>query len=180
MGNDRPLPLFARWWKKLPPESRRVGVNYVVAVRGYSPGGVTYHEDFLGYKYGGDALVFNGQIGYREYDRWYAILNLFYMLHGTKDKWTLWAAENLTNGTTLEKTPTTSHTSTESNYYADAHLRDSVEKTFVAGINGGYTILKGLDVFGQADFIYIVNPDNRSANEDRYDFQLTVGVGYRL
>ena len=170
-------PIKEGLYQQLPGE---YGINYVVALRHYIPDGVTYHEDFLGYKHGGDAIVINGQLGYREYNKWHTTLNLFYMLHGTKDKWTLWAAEDLTNGTTLEKTPTTSHTSTENNYDKDAHLRDSVEKTFVAGINGGYTILKGLDVFAQADFIYIVNPNNRSVNNDRYDFQLTLGVGYRL
>jgi hypothetical protein len=55
-----------------------------------------------------------------------------------------------------------------------------VSKTFVAGAKGGYTILKGLDVYGQADFIYILNPGNISTNPAIYDFQFSVGVSYKL
>ncbi len=165
------------------------GINFVVAHREYSgPGitnGVTYHEEFLGYKYGGDALVFNLNGGYKEFGKWFAEGNLFYMLHGTHDQWTLWglAHKNPDKGANeppVLSTPTDTHW-TQNNRDPQAHLnRDAVSKTFVAGAKGGYTILKGLDVYGQADFIYILNPGNISTNPAIYDFQFSVGVSYKL
>ena len=166
-------------YKQAPGE---YGINYVVAVREYMRHGVMYNEDFLGYQYGGDAIVLNGQVGYKEFGKWHATANVFYMMHGTKDRWTLWAPEEKdeTDGTSTETTPTTDHSNTGNNLDKDAHLRDSVEKTLVIGLQGGYTILPGLDVFAQGDFIHIVNPGNISTNDTRQDIQLTVGVSYHL
>ncbi len=161
-------------------ELGQYGINYVVAVREYMTRGIHYKEDFLGYKYGGDAIVFNGQVGYSDYKRWNATLNVFYMIHGVKDKWSLWAAEDLTNGTSLETTPTTDHANMGNNRDEHADGRDSVENTLVVGINGSYKIIKGLSVFGQADLIYIVNPGNKESNPSQLDFQLTVGATYSL
>ena len=155
------------------------GINYVVAVREFNQRTI-YNEDFLGYKYGGDAIVLNGRVGYKEFGKWYTTANVFYMQHGTKDKWTLWASENLTNGTSTETTPTTDHTGTGNNLDEDANLRDSVENTLVVGVQAGWSILPGLDVFAQADFVKIVNPGNISANATRQDMQITVGVSYKL
>ncbi len=165
------------------------GINFVVAHREYSgPGmgnGVTYYEEFLGYKYGGDALVFNLNGGYKEFGKWYAEGNLFYMLHGTHDKWTLWGLAHKTPNEANHEppvlsTPTDTHW-TQNQGDPQAHLeRDAVSQTFVAGAKGGYTILKGLDVYGQADFIYILNPGNISTRPAIYDFQFSVGVSYNL
>ncbi|HHU88303.1 MAG TPA: hypothetical protein GXZ38_02945 [Spirochaetales bacterium] len=156
------------------------GINYVVAVREYMTSGIHYKEDFLGYKYGGDAIVFNGQVGYSDYKRWNATLNVFYMIHGVKDKWSLWSKETGGNGTTLETTPTIDHSNMGNNRDEHADGRDSVENTLVVGINGSYKIIKGLSVFGQADLIYIVNPGNKESNPSQLDFQLTVGATYSL
>ncbi len=155
------------------------GINYVVAVREYMTSGVHYKEDFLGYKHGGDAIVFNGQVGYSDYKKWNATLNIFYMIHGAKDKWSLWESEDLTNGTSMETTPTTEH-SLGNNRDQNAGNRDSLENTLVVGLSGGYKIIKGLSVFGQADFIHITNPGNISTNPAQFDFQLTVGATYSL
>lgn len=63
------------------------GLNFVVATRLFSNYfGLTYDENFLGYQYGGDAVVYNGNIGYRRFGKWSVEGNLFYMLHGTHDK----------------------------------------------------------------------------------------------
>ncbi len=156
------------------------GINYVVAVREYMTSGIYYNEDFLGYKYGGDAIVFNGQIGYSDYKKWNATLNVFYMIHGVKDKWSLWSQEDLTNGTSLETTPTTDHSNMGNNRDKDADSRNSVENTLVVGLNGSYKIIKGLSVFGQADLIHIVNPGNIKDSPSQFDFQLTIGATYSL
>ncbi|NCB01002.1 MAG: hypothetical protein EOM67_02410 [Spirochaetia bacterium] len=155
------------------------GINYVVAIREKMSELVYYQEEFLGYKYGGDAIVLNGQFVYKDFGTWHATANLFYMMHGTFDKWTLWAAESGGNGSSLETTPTTEHKPGNNldSYVSD---RDSVEKTLVIGLQGGYTILSGLDVFGQVDFVHITNPGNVSTNPARSDVQITVGVSYHL
>ena len=155
------------------------GINYVVAVREYMRRGVLYDEDFLGYEYGGDAIVLNGQVGYKEFGKWHATANLFYMMHGTHDMWTLWDQEDGTNGTSEETTPTTEHV-TDNNLDSDVSDRDSVENTLVIGLQGGYTIVPGFDVFTQFDYIHITNPGNVSTNAAQRDVQLTVGVSYEL
>ena len=129
------------------------GINYVVAVREYMRRGVLYDEDSLGYEYGGDAIVLNGQVGYKEFGKWHATANVFYMMHGTHNMWTLWDQEDGTNGTSEETTPTTEHV-TDNNLDSDVSDRDSVENTLVIGLQGGYIIVPGFDVFAQFDYIY--------------------------
>ena len=164
------------------------GINYVVAHREYSgpsiTNGVAYYEEFLGYQYGGDAMVFNLNGGYKEFGKWYAEGNLFYMLHGTHDKWTLWSLvyknpDLVNHKPPVLTTPTDTHW-TENQGDPNVGDRDAVSQTFVVGAKGGYTILKGFDVYGQADFIYIVNPGNISINDPIYDFQFSIGLSYKM
>ena len=153
------------------------GINYVVAIRQFSNGlGVSYAEEFLGYQYGGDAVVINANAGYKVFGKWSVEGNLFYMLHGTHDKWTLWSyVEPSTN----VNTPSTEHNN-ENNMDPDAQDRDAVSKTLAASVKGGYTILPSLNVYGQLDYISIVNPGNLSTNAPISDVQVTLGVSYSL
>ncbi len=154
------------------------GLNFVVALRTFSNAiGITYSEDFLGYKYGGDAIVYNGTIGYKRFGTWYASANFFYMIHGTHDKWTLWT--DVSNASFSVSTPTTHH-DTGNNGDINANLRNSVTKTVIVGIKGGYTVFKNLDLYAEGDFIYIQNPGNISTNPPLSDFQLTAGISYSL
>lgn len=162
------------------------GINFVVAVREQAGAGGTtrYNEDFLGYRYGGDAIVANLNGGYRVFDKWNVEGNIFYMAHGTFDKWTVWTRINPDSGhpeypTESPSTPTVNHP-TENQKYSDAQTRDAVSHTLVCGVSGSYTILPGLDVFGQADFIRIWNPGNKLSNKPVADFQLSIGVSYTL
>ncbi|MFA5468253.1 MAG: hypothetical protein WC224_04255 [Sphaerochaetaceae bacterium] len=165
------------------------GINFIVAHREYSgpkiKHGVTYYEEFLGYKYGPDAIVINANGGYKEFGKWYAEGNIFYMLHGTHDEWTLWSnvyknANWEANKPPILTTPTDKHW-TENQVDPAAHdNRDAVSQTFVIGVKGGYTFLKGFDVYGQFDFINIVNPGNIASNAPIRDFQFSVGLSYSL
>ncbi|MFA6821488.1 MAG: hypothetical protein WCR26_04760 [Sphaerochaetaceae bacterium] len=68
------------------------GINMIVAIRErFGDGAVYYDETFLGYKYGPDAIVVNFNTGYRQFGKWFAESNFFFMLHGTHDKWTTWS-----------------------------------------------------------------------------------------
>lgn len=157
--------------------NKNYGINFVVAIRNHSQtDNVTYDEEFLGYKYGGDAIVANLNGGYRDFGRWYAEGNLFYMAHGTHDKWTCW---NEVTPTTNDSTPTTTH---HPENHADPNAqtdRNAVSHTFVVGVNGGYTILKGFSVFGQLDYINIWNYGNRR-DAFESDMQLTIGLRYSV
>lgn len=154
------------------------GLNYIVAIREYYKLGIIYDEDFIGYQYGPDAIVLNGNIGYREFGKWYAEGNIFYMLHGTHDKWTKWTHFDI--GDTYIPTPTDDHlTGNYGDKDAQAN-RDAISQTLVVGVKGGYTLLPGFDVYAQADYINIMNPGNISSNPAISDVQLTFGVSYSL
>jgi hypothetical protein len=155
------------------------GINWVVAMREfYNPNGVNYTEQFLGYKYGCDAIVLNGNFGYKQFGRWSLEGNLFYMIHGTHDQWTTWG--NYADGVQdTETTPTTTHhTANNADIHADE--RDCASYTFVAGVRGGYQTARRVEVFGQVDYIHIKNPGNISANAPIWDIQVTTGVTCRL
>lgn len=160
----------------------KYGINYVVAIREIYDVGGFYDETFLGYEYGPDAITFNLNLGYKQLNKWNVEGNIFYMLHGTHDKWTMWSRVGTGSSSfpIYHTTPTTSH---DTNNYGDLNAtdeRDSVSRTFVIGVKGGYTILKNFDVYAQVDYINIVNPKNISINEPWNDVQITLGLSYSL
>lgn len=155
------------------------GINWVVALREFNAtSGITYTEDFIGYQYGCDAIVYNGNVGYKVFGKWSVEGNVFYMIHGTHDQWTTWGGQDDATQDT-ETTPTTTHV-TDNNADINADERDAASYTFVVGVRGGYTILKGLEVYGQVDYISITNPGNISTNAPISDVQITAGVKYSL
>ncbi|MFA7670778.1 MAG: hypothetical protein WCY53_00825 [Sphaerochaetaceae bacterium] len=163
------------------------GVTFIVANREYSgPGlaeGLTFQEEFLGYKYGPDAIVINLNGGFKRLGKWYAEGNAFFMLHGTHDKWTFWSL--VYKNPAIDKPPanltTPTYTHWTKNYGdPDAKDRNAVSKTLVLGLKGGYTIISNLDVYAQGDFITIVNPGNIKENGTIRDFQLSIGFSYKL
>ena len=154
------------------------GINWVVALREFCQAGATYTEDFLGYQYGGDAIVYNANLGYKQFGKWSVEGNAFFMIHGTHDKWTTWGSQYDSVQDT-ETTPTTTHV-TANNGDLNANLRDIASRTLVVGLRGGYTVLKGLDAYAQVDYIYIQYPGNISTNAPISDVQLTAGVKYSL
>lgn len=150
------------------------GINFVVAVRNHSQvDNVTYDEQFLGYRFGGDAIVANLNGGYKRFGAWHLEGNLFYMAHGTHDMWTCWTK---VTPDTNESTPTSTHHS-ENHRDDDAQDRNAVSHTFVVGMNGGYVLAIGLDIFAQVDSINIWNYGN-IAGRTAFDVQLTLGLHY--
>ena len=162
------------------------GINFVVALRDiYNTGGnVRYTEEYLGYQYGGDAIVGNFSVDYRDYGKWNIGGNVFFMAHGTFDQWTVWTrinpdASHPNYPKDNPTTPTTSHV-TENQKDDDAGSRDSVEYTLDVTLKGGYKILDNLEAYGSVDFIYVKNPGNLSYISPRSDLQLTLGISYAL
>jgi len=90
------------------PYQVRPGLNHIIAIRMFSNAfEISYTEDFMGYQYGCDAIVYNGNIGYKQFGKWYVSMNLFYIVHGTHDKWTLWA--DVSSASLYVSTPSTQH-----------------------------------------------------------------------
>jgi hypothetical protein len=162
------------------------GLNYVVANRqAVSP--YLYYEEFLGYRWGGDAIVVNGHAGYREPGHWNAEANLLFMVHGTYDKWTtyrhVYSADHVAASGSQDvsgnTTPTTSHP--QDNQADDnASKRDAASYTTALSLLGSWNLpwVRGLSVYGQADLVCVVNPGNRSENPPAWDLQMTMGVSY--
>lgn len=138
-----------------------------------------YHADFLGYKYGGDAIVINVNSGLKQLGKWHVDVNGFYMLHGTFDIYTAWSKIGKDTGVPHDiSTPTEEHYPV--NYDdANADQRNSVSHTLVIGASGSYQIVQGLKAYGQIDFINVNNYKNIEGNKTQ-DIQLTLGVSYSL
>jgi len=159
------------------------GINYVVAIRNYGEGGTYYDEEFLGYKYGGDALVGNFNIGYKQYGKFHIEGNFFMMAHGATDKWTCWTRVGNGDGTYPDyadlQTPTSSHPSGNHKDPTATATRNAVAYTTVIGLNGGYSFTPALSAMVQADYITIKNYGNIK-DVNKSDIQLTFGVTYSI
>ena len=156
----------------------RYGLSYVVALREMSGSSNTqnYNLEFLGYPYGGDAIVGNLNVEYSRTGKWSAGSNVFYMVHGTHDRYTVWS--RVEKGTS-QFPPTTTHRT--ANYNDDkADERDAASKTLVTGIFGSMELGSGFSAGIQADYINIWNVGNRTANGHVSDLQLTVMLSYSI
>ena len=156
------------------------GLNYVGAIREFTnKTGTRYNAEFLGYTYGGDALVVNLNGGVKQYGKWNIEGNVFYMIHGTFDKYTAWSRTGGTSGVDWDvSTPTTSHP-TENYNDDDVSDRDSASQTLVLGLSGSYVLNASLKLFGQIDYINSNNYLNRSGQKAS-DVQLTLGATYHI
>ncbi|MBO5770210.1 MAG: hypothetical protein J6R23_03035 [Spirochaetales bacterium] len=161
------------------------GINYVVALRkGLGGGGAQYYEEqFLGYKYGGDAVIADLSASYRVSGKYTLGAELFYMAHGTHDKWTVWTRVNNVydpaTGTTgfveNSTTPTDKHV-TDNHRDPNAQLRDSIEHTFVFALRGGVDLGAGFSINAELDYLTVVNPGNLKANGKESALQMVLGV----
>lgn len=163
------------------------GINYVVALRDIyntGGGGVQYTEEYLGYKYGGDAIVGNFSVDYKEYGKWSIGGNVFIMAHGTFDQWTVWTRINPDGDhpdypVQNPVTPTDKHV-TDNQRDDNAGNRDSVEYTLDLTLKCDYRVTPSLLAYGSMDFIYVKNPGNISTLSPNSDLQLTIGLSYEL
>jgi len=146
-------------------------IDYVVAIRDWNDK-VIYDPQFVGYKYGGDAMVLNLNGGFKKFNDWSSEVNIFYMLHGSFDIYSIWK-NNKTYTTPTE-------TNDNGSLNPDADVKNAVSRTLVAGVNGSYQLQSNTKVYGQLDFVHIVNPKNNSNNSDINDLQLSTGIKYHF
>lgn len=155
-------------------------LNFVGTIREFTnKSGTRYNAEFIGYEYGGDALVFNLNGGVKQYGKWNVEANGFFMLHGTFDIYTMWSRIGGSSGVPYDiSTPTTDHPTGNYND-SDVSDRDSVSQTLVVGVSGAYEFTPCLKAFGQVDYIHIGNYGNVSGTVVS-DVQLTLGVTYHI
>lgn len=162
-------------------ELGQYGLNFVVAVRESTEGGIYWDERFMGYRWGGDALVGNLRACYEVPGKWSVTGNLFAMAHGTFDKWTLYSQ---VNGDELPDHPAflsdSSGTYEKGNQKSGKNQKDAIRHLIVLGVNGAYQVLPGLEVYGQLDYVILVNPENLKENDVSQDVQLTLGCSYSM
>ncbi|MCF7953818.1 MAG: capsule assembly Wzi family protein [Spirochaetales bacterium] len=124
-------------------------------------------QNFLGYEYGGDAVVIDLQAGLSSFENWEITGELMYMLHGTHNLDTEWQ----------EGSDAASAVSPTSESLDDP-AKDAVEKTLLLEIAGSYNFLENASVFGQLNWISIQNINNVKANGDASDLQAALGLSY--
>ncbi len=127
-------------------------LNFVVALRRWFPDKLIYDQSFIGYRYGGDAIVGNLEVGYKEYASWSLSAHLFCMLHGELDMSSLWTLGDLRN------TPT-----------GDAKAYIDV------GLSGFWNVTQALQGYAGIDLLSKVE-----AWKPTYDFQFYLGAKYSL
>lgn len=147
------------------------GINYIVALRKFTQDGISFEKRFLGYEYGGDAIVVNIRDKMYETNSWSLETNLFFMCHGTFDMDTLWSPVGPSTDRDEVSTPTST------NYSVDD--KNAPSFTSVLGFNYTNKMIDHISAFGQIDFVSIINPDNfydGTFSNSEFDIQLSVGI----
>jgi len=147
------------------------GINFIVATREFTNvtrngeySGIIFDKQFLGFKYGGDALIFNLNNSLRLNSKLLMELNCLFMLHGTNDINTLWAPVG------SAELPDDPGFLTTNNY---DNSKTGLSYSSIIGLFVRYSIKDNLQTFLQLDSINIINQDYNGNSS--YDLQLTTG-----
>ena len=146
-------------------------INFIVGYPQYTQGaGNVVHKEFLGYRYGGDAIVgtFLGEL--IKLDDWKLSGNLFWMMHGVFDTDTLYELGALP---VSAQTPTSQSPSNITD-------KNSIETTFFASINGTKFIGKHFTLSAHLGWITKWNPGNIRTVEPVSDWQGRLGFTVAL
>jgi hypothetical protein len=165
--------------------------SYIVANRYYNGQGTTdFAEEFLGYRWGGDALVFALGGAFAKPGAGRLEGRLLFVAHGTYDKWTAytpWYAAGSSNYP-QEAFLTETHRGAANYADPDAETRNAIRYLTGLSVAGSLNLgslpnmppfLRDLTLYGQADILYLVNPGNISGARPIADVQLVLGVSYR-
>lgn len=151
------------------------GNSLVVAIPEFVSAGelANYSLTYLGYRYGGDAIVADIKAGYKVFGEWYAQGRITYVIHGCNDVYTRWSTSSYTAA------PTSSSNSSRSYIYGDTTVKNAVEHTVDLSLEGGLQPFPNLDVAVRTDFIVVANKDNLKDNTEA-DIQFTFALKYSL
>jgi hypothetical protein len=178
------------------------GAGFIAANRYITTEYVTrFVEKFLGYRYGGDAVVVNAHAAYSRLGSFSLGAQALFMIHGTHDQYTAWSRVNkdwaptYQNLTTQHQTP--NHLDTDpmlmdsvnpdaGNVNTGASgLRNAASYTVALSLKGAWTVLKdipwvkSLEVYGQVDIVGVINHGNIKRGPV-YDLQFTCGLRHSL
>ncbi len=158
-------------------DGNKYGNSFVVAypefVTSEKSGAIlgTYALDFLGYRYGGDAIVLNFNTGYEKYERWFIEGTLMYMVHGATDVLTRWSTDSLL------RTPTRSEA--QGSYDKTASAKNAIAHYLILTLEDGYMWSRNFNIYTRTDLVSIWNKGNIEG-EYAFDVQLTVGFKYKV
>lgn len=126
-------------------------LNFIGAIRRWYDS-LIYDQEYIGYRHGGDAVVGDFAIGYKEYGSFTLLGHLFFMAYGSITMESKW----------------------EMNQF---DLAPSGNATFLfdVGVSGSYQIAKAWNAYAGLDLLARVNEWNPS-----YDVQLYMGVQFSL
>lgn len=127
-------------------------LNFIGAIRRWYDNDLIYDQEYIGYRYGGDAVVGNLEVGYKEYGSFSLLGHLFFMAHGEITKESPW----------LMNQP---------------DLAPSGNATFFfdVGFSGSYQIARAWNAYAGLDLLARVNEW-----DPLYDVQLYMGVQFTL
>jgi hypothetical protein len=166
----------------------QIRLDFVVATP-HMAGALFYEENFLGYRWGGDALVGNLQAKYTRYKDgktpWTLSANLMVMLHGVNDKWTIWTKyDNGVDGNDDEPRPQDTPSTYEPGQYRPGSYvwnddalskRTTAALTTALSVTGSWNFWEGFSAYGQADLVFVDNKGNIAGN-NKSDIQYSLGL----
>lgn len=152
------------------PDSVNYGnTDFIATIRQYSASATNqtnYRRRYVGYQYGGDAIVADLSIGYQIPFKYGFETEIFYMAHGITRMDSAYAEYDGTGQSVI-------HTPSTSNPF-DAAAGGEVEHTLSVGIKGNWSVTDYLSLTGSLDVVYIWNMYNQEdVNES--DMQLAIG-----
>jgi len=127
-------------------------LNFIGAIRRWYDNNLIYDQEYIGYRYGGDAVVGNLEIGYKEYGSFSLLGHLFFMAHGEITKESEW----IMNQTDLAPSGNATY-------------------LFDVGFSASYQIAKAWNAHAGLDLLARVKEWDPS-----YDVQLYMGVQFTL
>ena len=130
-----------------------------------------YNRQYLSFPFGSDALAALLDVSYTNPMRWSIGMNLFAMAHGITNITTKGEIYQNNNSGKLP-----GWIMTENPFTGD---KGEISYTFDIGFNAKCYLMRNLSVSAAADFIYVVNMDNK-AGQNRQDLQFTLAVEYDI
>ncbi len=158
------------------------GYGFDAYYRYFTTDGTAYRHMFTTYKYGNDAIILDGRVGYEMPGLFKAGFEAMMMRHGSMDVDSEWHQYNGVYKYAPDvSTPTTFNPFDSEDYdpSTEETTEHAIETSIILSLTGEYNILKGLSATAKADFLIIKNMGNDEGNNQN-DVQITVGVKYEI
>ncbi len=146
-------------------------IDFVVGYQQYTQEmGLLLKKEFLGYRWGGDAVTATLLGEFTIPNRGSIYGRLFWMAHGTYDADSLYAVGPQA---VAVQTPSSSE-------LKGSGEKNGVETTFAVSAGGSFQAAEQVSIRGNLHWVLRRNPGNVSAPDPKYDIQAAFGVRYSL